>query len=111
MNILMMMASAVLTWVFLICDAVAFIAFICTEDTGYSHDFNFTWWMFLSSLIYFTFMACVSWTCTRYLEQQVAKDNAENGEGGGNDRPRESVGDMGENEPVNTRAVDRPIYY
>ena len=56
-------------------------------------------------------MACVSWTCTRYLEQQVAKDNAENGEGGGNDRPRESVGYMGENEPVNTRAVDRQIYY
>lgn len=56
-------------------------------------------------------MACVSWACTRYLEQQVAKDNAENGEGGGNDSPRESVGYMGENEPVNTRAVDRPIYY
>lgn len=109
MNILMMMASAVLTWVFLICDVIAFIAFICTEDTGYSHDFNFTWWMFLSSLIYFTFMACVSWACCRYLEQQVAKDNAENG--GGDDRPRESVGTVGTDEHINAPAVNRPINY
>ncbi len=91
MNSFMMMASALLTWVFLLGDIVAFIAFLVTENTGYSSDFNFTWWMMLGTLIWCTSMACVSWTCCRYLEQQVAKDNAENGEGNGEVTARSKI--------------------